>query len=192
MVHDGISPLMDGRTMARLRFRAASKFLAPLAALIKQGLAPAKKKGATPMGKAMSHMLTSCFVGKFPRLEIDPSKIKLSEGNLANPLEMEAFRRGDTITVSWSTEVLNNFNAHHDDLIIACAYGITARSAVLQKGDVLRKEGRAVVILPDDLMAETVHLYLLAHTRDKKRFSRNMYLGEFTANKGIMASNPKK
>lgn len=128
-------------------------------------------------------MLTCCFVGEFPRLEIDPSKVKLSDGNLANPVEIEASRQGDTIIISWSTEILNHFNAYDDDLIIVCAYGIAIRSAVLQKGEVLRKDGRALVALTDDLGAETVHLYLMAHTRDKKRFSRSMYLGASTANK---------
>ena len=185
IVHNGISSLMDGRTVARLRFRYASKFLAPLAALIKQGLATTKKKGTTPIGRAMSHMLTSCFVGKFPTLEIDPSKVKLSDGNLANPVEIDASRQGDTIMVSWSSKILNHFNAYDDDLIIVCAYGIAAQTAVLQVGDVLRKEGQAVIALPDDLQAETVHLYLMAHTRDKKRFSRNLYLGAFTVNNEV-------
>lgn len=182
IVHNGISSLMDGRTVARLRFRYASKFLAPLAALIKQGLA-SSRKGETPMGRAMSHILTSCFAGEFPGLEIDPGKVKLSDGNLANPTDVEMSRQGDTIIISWSVGILNHFNAYDDDLIIICAYAIAARSAVLQKGEVMRKDGRAVVVLTDDLGAETVHLYLMAHTRDKKRFSRNMYLGASTANK---------
>lgn len=181
IVHNGISSLMDGRTVARLRFRAAARFLAPLAALIKQGLATTKKSGGTPMGRAMSHMLTCCFVGRFPRLEIDPSKVKLSEGSLANPAEVEASRQGDTITVSWNPPISNHFGMHQDDLIMVCAYGFAARSAVLQKGDVRRKDGRAVVVLPDDLAAETVHLYLMVQNRDRKRFSRNIYLGEFKA-----------
>lgn len=184
IVHNGISALMDGRTIARLRFRSASKFLAPLAALIKQGLASTKKKGVTPMGRAMSHLLSSGFDEKFPGLEIDPAKVKLSDGNLENPVVVETALEGDTITISWSTEMLNSFNAYDDDFIVVCAYGIAARSAVLQMGDVLRKEGCAVVVLPADLLAETVHLYLMAHTRDKKRFSRNMYLGAFTADNG--------
>ncbi|MBD1434380.1 hypothetical protein H8B06_16225 [Sphingobacterium sp. DN00404] len=182
MVRNEISPVMDGRTIARLRFQSASKFLAPLAGVIKLGLATSKNSG-TPMGRAMSHMLTSCFVNRFPGLEIDPGKVKLSDGNLANPTDVEISRQGDTITVSWSTEILNPLNAYDDDLIMVCAYGIEARSAVLQEGEVVRKGGSALVILTDDLGTETVHLYLMVHTRDKKRFSRNMYLGTSAQNK---------
>ena len=184
IVHNGISALMDGRTLARLRFRSASKFLAPLAALIKQGLGGVKKPGTTPMGRAMSHLLTAGFNDKYPGLEIDPSKVKLSDGNLDNPPEVKLALHGDRMTISWATEMLNPFNAYDDDLVIVCAYNVAARCAVLQEGEVQRKDGQATVVLPAEFLGETTHLYLLTHTRDKKRFSRNIYLGAFPADNG--------
>ncbi|MBD1421235.1 DUF6266 family protein [Sphingobacterium chuzhouense] len=186
IVHNGISSLVDGRTLARLRFRSASKFLAPLAALIKQGLGGVKKPGTTPMGKAMSHLLTSGFSGKYPGLEIDPGKVKLSDGNLDNPQDVQVALFRDNVNISWSTEMLNPFNAHDDDVILVCAYSVAARYAVLQEGVVQRKDGQAIVVLPAVFLREITHLYLLTHTRDGKRFSRNIYLGACTAENGII------
>lgn len=186
IVHNGLSAPIDGRTLARLRFRSASKFLAPLAALIKQGLGGVKKSGTTPMGRAMSHLLTAGFNDKYPGLEIDPGKVKLSDGNLDNPTEVKLALHGDRMTISWATEMLNPFNAYDDDLVIVCAYNVAARCAVLQEGEVQRKDAQAIVVLPADFLEETTHLYLLTHTRDGKRFSRNIYLGSRTAENRII------
>lgn len=164
-----------------MRFRSAAQFLAPLTPLILQGL-KTKRKGKSPMGRAMSQILTCGFVGGFPRLEIDPGKAMLSDGIVVNPLRTVASRQGRTITVSWEQHDEDDAVSHcyPDDGIIICGYGIRVRTVALNEPEVQRKDNRAVLVLPDELVAETVHLYLMAHSRDKMQFSKSLYLGAFS------------
>jgi len=181
ILKQGVSSLIDARTAAQLRFKSAARFLAPLRGLIQLGL-KTKRKGKTPVGRAMSHILTCGFVGEFPKLEIDPAKVKLSDGSLTNPLKIEASRQGNTLRVTWCARpAMLPTSAYQDDGIIVCAYAIAARTAVLNETDAQRKDEETVVILPKELTEETVHVYLMSHSRDKKYFSKNIYVGEFTA-----------
>lgn len=134
------------------------------------------------MGRAMSHLLSAGFIGGFPKLEIDPAKVKLSEGNLWNPKGVQAQRQGKTITISWEPSLDSLINlSYRDDSIVVCAYGIDARTVVVNDPAAHREDGSTMVLLPDELLDETVHLYLMTHSRNKKRFSRNLYLGECPA-----------
>lgn len=175
IIYNGASSLLDPRVVSRMRFGHAAKFLAPLAPLIKIGLAT-RRKGKTAMGRAMSHVLSVAMNKEFPNLEIEPANVRLSEGSLPNPTHIGIEREGNLIKVSWEKTALGR-EVYADDEVIICAYDIPGKVAFRNTEPAERKDGCSNIELSDDKTDVSVHLYLMCHNRDKTKFSRSIYLG---------------
>lgn len=167
---------VDGRLAVRQRFKLASQYLAPLRKLIAQGFAT-KRKGKTPLGRAMSHLVLRAIEGEYPDQYVNPVMVRLSEGNTLNPRNIEVVRTGKLIEVTFESKSSDPY-CFWDDGILICAYHPTMRIAGINEEPSIREDGIARIDLPPQLAEQPVHLYLLTHTRDKKSFSRSVYLGE--------------
>ena len=167
---------IDGRLAVRQRFKLDSQYLAPLRKLIVQGF-PTKRKGKTPLGRAMSHLVLRATEGEYPDQYVNPAMVRLSEGNTPNPRNIEVARRGKLIEVTFESKS-SDLCRFWDDGVLICAYHPTMRIAGINEEPSIRKDGVARIVLPPQLAEQPMHLYLLTHTRDKKSFSRSVYLGE--------------
>ena len=168
---------LDGRLVVRERFRLASQFLMPLHKLIQMGFAT-KMRGKTAMGMAMSYLIRYGIAGTYPNLTVNPAMALLSQGTLANPLGIQAFREGRQLQAIWMVE-RTLFSGYLDDGVILCAYHPESGVAGINELPSARQDGEAVLTLPTELADRPVHLYFLVHSRDKKQFSKSLYLGLF-------------
>nr|WP_164123595.1 DUF6266 family protein [Sphingobacterium sp. xlx-130] len=105
ILQNGCSSVLDGRTDNRFRFSLASRFLSPLAPLIKLGFAT-RQKGKTAMGRAMSRVLNNAVIGRFPKVDIDISQVRISEGALCNPAQPTVVRTDRELLVRWEADDL--------------------------------------------------------------------------------------
>lgn len=169
---------VDGRLVVRTRFKIARQFLAPLTTLINLGFAT-KRRGKTAMGRAMSYMLLRCIDGEYPNLYVNAALVRLSEGPVPNPFGITAEREGNSITVQWEYDDRDSNEGYADDGVIVCAYNLQSGIAGINEKLTIRSDKQLIIKLPSELYKQTVHLYLLTHTRDKVSFSKSVYLGEF-------------
>ncbi len=168
---------VDGRLPIRQRFQLASAFLKPLAKLIVRGFATQRKR-KTAHGRAMSHLLLRAIQGEYPNQYVNPALAMLSEGVLQNPAHAEVTRQGSMITVE-AQSADNAVNQAWDDRLVLCAYHPALRVAGINEQEWLREAGSVALQLPPLLENQPVHLYLMVHDRDGKRWSNSRYLGEF-------------
>lgn len=163
----------------QLAFKVVRYFLNPLNLLIQIGFAT-RKKGKTPLGRAMSHHLCNALTGEYPNITIDPAKAKISEGTLAQVVLDQVERTGDFITVKWflPNRFFPDYNNWDDELIL-CAYAVEDGNAAINEQQVIRKDLHMTLELPSVLKGKPVHLYLMLHDRDKRKVSRSAYLGKF-------------
>jgi len=166
----------DGRLEVWLRFKVARQFLTPLTRLINMGFAT-KKRGKTPLGRAMSYTLKGCMEGTYPDIRVNPALVQLSNGSAVIPLSATAERQNGVIQISWCSSS-NGRATFHDDGIIVCAYHVESAVAGINETTAIRSDGRTELVLPVQLADKPVHLYAMAHCRDKRKFSRTVYLGE--------------
>lgn len=175
----GGSPPVSTREIMISRFRQARKFIAPLSKIIAMGLAT-NKKNKTPLGRAMSQILQSCMEGEYPAIRVNPAKVLLSRGALYQLEEVETHREGDQVKIQWampSHEIFEHYYA--DDQVLLCAYNPELGLACINEHKVLRTEKKLEMTLADGLKGQKVHLYLMVHTWDKKKFADSLYLGEY-------------
>lgn len=171
---------LDGRLAIRQRFKLASEFLMPVRRLIYRGFAT-KRKGKTAFGRAMSYVLLRAVAGDYPNQYVDPAAVRLSEGVLLNPINVEVARQGRLVSVA-TEPYLDSYNVGDqswDDQLILCAYHPELRVAGINEEPSRREDGKVSLQLPPLLADKPVHLYLMAHDRSGRRWSNSCYLGEF-------------
>ncbi|MBE8722034.1 DUF6266 family protein [Sphingobacterium pedocola] len=166
----------DGRLEVWLRFKVARQFLTPLTRLINMGFAT-KKRGKTPLGRAMSYTLKGCMEGTYPDIRVNPELVQLSNGSAVIPLDAVALRQDGVIQISWRPDS-DGIACFHDDGVIVCAYHVESAVAGINETTAIRSDGRTELVLPVQLVDKPVHVYAMAHCRHKKNFSRTVYLGE--------------
>lgn len=166
----------DGRLAIRERFKLAMKFLGPLRGLIQRSYAT-RQKGKSAFGRAMSQVLQSAVEGEYPHQRINPAQVKLSEGPLCLPVVLDVTRSGRDIRVFFTSSA--NVNYAWDDEVLLCAYAPDRRIAAISSKPGQRADGAVGVTLPSGLEDHPVHVYLMAHERNGRKWTRSGYLGEF-------------
>ncbi|AIM37010.1 hypothetical protein KO02_10120 [Sphingobacterium sp. ML3W] len=174
MPREGSNLLLISRT----RFRMARLFLAPLNLLIHKGFS-SHRRGKTPLGRAMSHLLLNAVEGDYPNILVNPAKAKLSDGLLPTVTMRKVIREGAAVMLSWEKGHNPDLGASWDDVLIFCAYDIAGASAAINEEGVIRQDGRLTMELPSGLHGRPVHLFLVVHDRDGVVYSSSVYLGLF-------------
>lgn len=175
----GGSPPVCAKELNKIRFAKARAFITPLSKIIAMGLATSKRR-KTPLGRAMSQILQSCMEGEYPNIQVNPAKVLLSRGGLHRLGQVMASREGGQVKIHWTMPFHPSFYHYYaDDQVVLCAYNPELGLACINEHKVLRREKKLELILADGLKDQKVHLYLLVHTWDKKKFSNSQYLGEY-------------
>lgn len=175
----GGCPPVCAKELNKIRFAKARAFITPLSKIIAMGLATSKRR-KTPLGRAMSQILQSCMEGEYPNIQVNPAKVLLSIGPVWRLGDVEVAINGAKITLQWnmpSSEILHPYYA--DDHVLLCAYNPQLGLACINEQKVVRSDKELELELSGGLQNEKVHLYLLVHTWDKKKFSNSQYLGEY-------------
>jgi len=167
----------DGRLATQQRFKLAMEFLAPLSGLINRCRLLHKRK--TSMGQAMSQVLHGAIEGEYPEQYVNPAKVQFCKGTLSMPFNMDVVRMDEVICLEYQDLLSRLIFGDADDEIIICVYNPELGIAGINDEVATRADGRATIHLPVQLRQASVHVYVLAHSRDWKRFSRSVYLGEY-------------
>lgn len=167
---------INGREAVKLRLVLAVRYLSPLRKLIAKGYGHHNKKSA--FNRAVADVIRYAIIGEYPDFKIDPSLVKLTKGGLLNPLCLALTRVEATLQLSFELRI-DDIYGFSDDQIVLCAYNPEHGVAGINDEKCYRTDGRLGLQLPVQLESGPVHVYLFAHDRDEKRFSRSEFLGTF-------------
>lgn len=99
----------------RLKWRLVTSFVKAHSQFIRLGFGAADQS-LTPFNCALRENLKTAITGAFPDIALNPSKVVLSQGNLAPLALAEAVAEGPAINLTWTPE-MNNENSFSEDKI---------------------------------------------------------------------------
>lgn len=171
-------PATNKQLAQRMKFRLAMRFLSPLKNILNDSYRKMNRK-STGIGSAARQMLLAAFVGEYPELKIDFSKVSLIRGHLASPDAVMAYKR-DTNELSFCwTEYLRNPNSFPDDRPIALLYSPSLPESWYQLNvNAVRADEFCTVQMPQQCIGRDTHVWLAYQSRDGRAFSYSVYLGE--------------
>ena len=99
----------------RLKWRLVTSFVKAHTPFIRLGFG-ACEQSLTPFNCAVRENLKSAITGNFPDVALDPSKLVMSQGNLAPLGEPTAIADGSNVALAWMNLVTNE-NSFADDQV---------------------------------------------------------------------------
>lgn len=174
------SKLTQAQLCQRRKFAVISGFLAPLRNIVNDGFKSIvrKKRGTVyPMNVAMSQALKHAIVGDWPDYRVDPERIWLSDGGVANVsvTEVLAGRHGIEISYDAGTSRVHSW----DDQVLAVAYCPERGAAFTNDRPAIRSDGKVMVPVPSHMRGAELLVYVMCREREGQRYSRSTYLGRF-------------
>lgn len=163
---------------ARARMARVMDFLTPLREIIYVGFDSKSNRGykTGALSKAISHAMRKAMLGKYPNWYIDPSEIRLSQGDLLPLRIREIVPTGSGVVyVKWNTTQVRR-RAFDDDRVFVIAYRYPDKVLVVAENQ--RSAGEVSVDTSSDCPGSEWLLYACAAERDLSRFSNSQFLGK--------------
>jgi hypothetical protein len=163
----------------RAVFKAAIAYLVPLKDLVEKGYAEkAKRKKSFASALALGHLLRTAIHIVDGEPQVDPSKVLLSIGTVADVQVDQIHRYPDRIEVThlWFPAAYSAA----DDYLTLCAYQVEKGYAFVNELTWKRREGKVILPLLSEFQDDGLHLYLMVAERTGQKYARSQYLGYST------------
>lgn len=158
------SKVSNPRTLAqqntRMKIAMLVRFLKACTNLVRIGFkAFAINKSA--FNVATSYNFHKAFVGTYPNLELDFSKVMISRGNLQGAAAGSAISETPgKVTISWGDNS-GDTNANESDVAILLIYNPATETSVQQMNAGIRTTGSAEIEVPSAWQGNLVHSYIV-------------------------------
>jgi len=164
--------ISDKEKANREKFKQAQAWLKPLLEFVRQGF-KGYTKTVEGFSAAKSYLMKNALDAEG---RIDPSKVKLSWGNLALPDKISV-ERIDTQKLQFNWEPTYGKEASDRDQVMLLAYDIKNAKANFTIAREFREAGMAMIDSPCDAGA-SCHVWLAFVAADRRSQSDSIYLGE--------------
>jgi len=164
--------ISDKEKANREKFKQAQAWLKPLLEFVRQGF-KGYTKTVEGFSAAKSYLMKNALDVEG---RIDPSKVKLSWGNLALPDKISV-ERIDTQKLQFNWEPTYGKEASDRDQVMLLAYDIKNAKANFTIAREFREAGMAMIDSPCDAGA-SCHVWLAFVAADRRSQSDSIYLGE--------------
>ena len=164
--------ISDKEKSNREKFKQAQAWLKPLLEFVRQGF-KGYTKTVEGFSAAKSYLMKNALDAEG---RIDPSKVKLSWGNLALPDKISV-ERIDTQKLQFNWEPTYGKEASDRDQVMLLAYDIKNAKANFTIAREFREAGMAMIDSPCDAGA-SCHVWLAFVAADRRSQSDSIYLGE--------------
>jgi len=173
------NPQTEKQQIARAKFGMTMQFLSALLFIIKIGLKN-NPLGIAAMDYAKSWMIQNAFVGTFPEVLIDYSKVILSEGRLLQVDSPAAVLNGKELTFTWVHEENEDFAGWSGkDTMVLVAYDITKGQVGHSVSKYTRDAEAGTVKIPGVFAGDTLLAYLFVISEDGTKVSTSQFVGEY-------------
>lgn len=181
--HDAKTP---AQLAHRMKLQVAHRFVKSIKECIEIGFRQIAEHQSA-YNKAVSYMMKNAFVGEYPSIHIEPSKVILSQGNLVGAMECSASKNEKGgIAFSWdvnrlgekdflkeNTETQSTLQV--DDTAWLVAYNFSKQEAKTARQD--RDLGRATIEIPDDWNGDEIGCYIFFSSNKDNNVSGSQFLG---------------
>lgn len=159
------------------RFAFAVRFLHPIKRHLNMGFSKVNPNGATGFNMAISYMLHNSIKGIHPNFEIDYSTLRITQGPLHLPQEINIERSGLNVKISWSTETDDYASFNSDEMKFLTYHAETLFFKEYDSIFILRKEGQTEIKINPEDIHKNFHVFLYIVRSDSKVWSNSKYLG---------------
>ena len=158
----------------RLKFSIVNKELAPLRQVITIG-----NKDSRAFSKIVGKAITGAVTGEYPEFSIDFSKVSIVSGTLQSVVAVTAkvaTDSPDSLDFTWDTTLgfQSRLGADDDKVNIIC-FNASSSMAIPFMEVATRKEGSAVVTLPEIWQGNDIHCWLYLSSADGTYNSGSVY-----------------
>lgn len=172
--------IRDARTVKQLaqreKFKLVLGFLRSVQSYVRVGFKMYAIR-QTAFNAAMSYTMRNAVKGVSPNFSIDYSKVMVSRGSLALPLNIQKLNNEGEIGISWSDNS-GMANARDSDFAMPLAYNAVKNVAVYDMVSSCRGDEGVSLSYPSDWVGDTVHVYLGFVSENGALVSDSAYVGE--------------
>lgn len=153
-------------------------FIRPIQSFIKVGF-KTYAVHQSEFNAAMSYMLKNAITGTYPNHTIDYTKVMVSRGTLALPLNIQKQNNSNEIAVSWQDNS-GTANALDTDYAMLLAYNVDKQEAIYDMTSTCRGDEGTSLSYPSNWVGDKVHIYLAFVSEDGTLVSDSEYVGSET------------
>lgn len=180
--HDAKTP---AQLAHRMKLQLAHQFVKSIKECIEVGFRQIAEH-QSPYNKAVSYVMKNAFVGEYPSIHIEPSKVVLSQGNLADAKESSASQEGNNkIVFAWDVNRLeeefmkgntaNQSSLQVNDTAWLVAYNFSKLEAKTARQD--RDLGHDTIEIPDNWKGDEIGCYIFFASNKDNKVSDSQFLG---------------
>lgn len=149
--------------------------------VVKTGLKQvADTEGISPYNYACRYALKNAISGTETQVELDYSKIILSEGGLSRIAGLTAVKEDENIKFNWSDSVENSVGSFTDTVVLV-VYNVSNGELCYSSGEVLRSAKTATLPIPYSVSGDKLLFYQFFQSATNATLvSTSQYLGSVT------------
>ncbi|MBB2953351.1 DUF6266 family protein [Sphingobacterium sp. JUb56] len=168
----------EEQLIVQARFYAMTKFLMPIAPILRLGFGLVNSDRMTPTNVALKQNIDQAVIGTYPNFELDYSKIKISAGSFIGGGTTGASASLGLLSVTWDATLSTLYQSKADDQVIILMYQPTANEFMTAPTPPLRADSAIDISIPDHLLGAKGHVWIFFADRKGTKVSGSTYLGE--------------
>ncbi len=153
-------PNTEAQLAQRMRFVRTQNFIKPLKEFLRIGYG-AYTADKSAYNAAMSYNIKNTLSGDYPNIEVNPSKVLFSRGNLpgASKVTVKLISR-DSMKFFWNTAETTH-PGKPDDKVLLVVRSLSSMEADYKLDVARRSEGGATLTFPSGFMGKEIACYLV-------------------------------
>jgi hypothetical protein len=171
-----IKPRSEAQLANQAKMAVVNLFLKPLLEFVNVGFAyVAQDDRSNPYNRAVSYNRINAVAGIYPDFVIDYGKVLVSKGKLpvAEGATVELVPEG--LRFNWLYNSDMPYPRENDRAVLLAYFPLVGAAVYLLEG-ASRKAGTDLLILPEELLAEPMEVYIAFVATDGKSVSDSIYL----------------
>lgn len=176
------NPRTPAQLTGRSKFTLISQFISAVLGFIRVGFAGLDgyvRGSAFSSAVGLNLKTEGITTGVYPNLQLDYSKMKVSDGKIDLPFNPSGSAEGNTLSLTWADNS-GRGDALATDKVIVLAYDSTTNESVFDLTVADRSARTGTVTLPTQWSGDSVEVWMAMQRPTTKDVSDSAYLGSFT------------
>lgn len=168
----------EEQLIQQARFYTMTKFLMPIAPILRVGFGQINADRMTPTNVALQVNIDQAVQGAYPNFVLDYEKILISSGSYIGGGTTTAAVSSGSLWVDWDPSLSVLYQSKADDLVYVLLYQPEKNEFMTASVLPTRVEAAVEIIIPAHLLGGKGHVWIFFADRKGKRVSKSTYLGE--------------
>lgn len=167
----------EGQVNQRTKFGLVTGFMQPLNPVVRIGCKMVAGKDMTPYNFACKYALDKAITGIAPDVELDFSKVLISDGLLSQPTGTTAQLVEDVVNFKWNDNSESSSGIGTDKAVMV-VYNVDNYEVSYSIGKVTRASGSGSLPIPNSAVGDKLLFYIFFQSaNDPFHVSSSQYLG---------------